>query len=144
MKKNLLNIFFLLIISFFVFMPMLSFAQAGLVPCGTDSYPKGHKDASGNLDEYQIINPCGYNEIFDLISNVTNFLIFVIALPVAAIMFTYAGFLFAFSGMQPEARSKAKKIFGNVVFGFILAIAAWLIVHTILSALGFDGSWIGL
>lgn len=122
----------------FAFIPLLSSAQAGLVPCGTESYPKGH------AKEFQIINPCDFNHIFDLINKVVNFLLVAIALPLAAIMFAYAGFLFMFSGMQPEARSKAKRIFGKVALGFILAVAAWVIVHTVLSIVGYDGAWIGL
>ena len=138
MNKTLSKFLFIFVLMALVILPSVSSAQAGLVPCGTESYPEGHED------EYEVINPCGYNEIFDLINNVTNFLIFIIALPVAAIMFTYAGFLFAFSGIQPEARTKAKKIFGQVVFGFILAVGAWLIIHTLLSIVGYNGSWIGL
>lgn len=143
MKKILSNILFTLAIVVSIAVPSMSFAQSGLVPCGVESYGE-NEILDGEDVSYQLKKPCGYNDIFDLINNVTNFLIFIIALPVAAIMFTYAGFLFAFSGVQPEARSKAKKIFGNVVFGFILAVAAWLIVHTLLSILGYNGSWIGL
>ncbi len=140
MKNFLFN--FALILTILT-VPSLSFAQSGLVPCGVESYPDNTTvngvDVSG-----KIVEPCGFNELFDLINGVINFLIFVIALPIAAIMFAYAGFLLAFSGIQPEARSKAKKIFGQVVFGFVLAVAAWLIIHTILSILGYNGSWIGL
>ncbi len=133
LKTSLLTLFLLI----FTILPVISSAQSGLVPCGTESYPKGHEK------EYQLVNPCGYAHIFDLINGVVNFLLMVIALPLAAIMFAYAGFLFMFSGVQPEQRTKAKKIFGNVALGFILAIAAWLIIHTILEIVGYNGSWIG-
>ncbi len=140
MKNFLFNLSLVVVM---LIVPSFSFAQSGLVPCGVESYGKD-EIVNGEDVSYQLKKPCGYNEIFDLINNVTNFLIFVIALPIAAIMFAYAGFLLAFSGIQPEARSKAKKIFGNVVFGFVLSVAAWLIIHTILSILGYNGSWIGL
>lgn len=143
MKKTLSSLIFIFVIMFTMIFPIASFAQSGLVPCGVESYGE-NETVNGEDVSYQLKDPCGYNDIFDLINNVTNFLIFVLALPIAAIMFTYSGFLFAFSGVQPEARSKAKKIFGNVVFGFILSVAAWLIVHTLLSILGYNGSWIGL
>ena len=129
----------------FIFIPVFSNAKSSkpLVPCGTETYGNGEK-VDGIDVSYQVKNPCGFNHIFDLINNVVDFLLFTLALPLAAIMFAYAGFLFMFSGIQPEQRTKAKKIFGNVAFGFILAVAAWVIVHTILTILGYKGAWIGL
>lgn len=149
MKKKFTKYFLTIFFFILVIVPVSGLAQtdgntsSGLVPCGTESYKKGEV-VNGENVEYLIKNPCTFSSIFVLINNVINFLLFVIALPVAAIMLAYAGFLFMFSGMQPEARSKAKRIFGKVVFGFVLAAAAWLIVHLVLSVLGYNGSWIGL
>ncbi|OGI63924.1 hypothetical protein A2914_02290 [Candidatus Nomurabacteria bacterium RIFCSPLOWO2_01_FULL_41_21] len=141
MTKNVKSVLIALLLITTVFTPFFSLAQDGLVPCGTEKYGKGEVVDGQNV-EYQIKNPCGFNHIFELISKVINFLLVVIALPIAAIMFAYAGFLFMFSGVQPEQRSKAKKIFGNVALGFILALAAWLIIHTILTLLGYTSSWL--
>jgi hypothetical protein len=59
-------------------------------------------------------------------------------------MFAYAGFLLVTAGGEAAgARTKAKSIFTNAVFGLVLAVAAWLIVNTILSILGYTGDWIG-
>jgi hypothetical protein len=102
-------------------MPGVSLAQ-GIVECFTN---------------------CGFNELINLINKVINWLLFVVSLPLAAIIFTYAGFLLLFSGGDHHKVDTAKAIFKNVVFGLVLACAAWLIVHTILSTLGYNGSWIG-
>jgi hypothetical protein len=59
-------------------------------------------------------------------------------------MFAYAGLLLVLSGGASEKRTKAKNVFTNVAIGLVLAAAAWLIIHTVLSIVGFDGSWIGL
>ncbi|MBU0611821.1 hypothetical protein KKA39_02210 [Patescibacteria group bacterium] len=84
---------------------------------------------------------CGFNELICLINNVIQFILFRMAVPIAAIMFAYAGILLLFSGGDTSKRSKAKSIFTNVAIGLIIAIAAWLIVETILTLLGYDQSW---
>ena len=59
-------------------------------------------------------------------------------------MFAYAGFLLVTAGGEAAgARTKAKSIFTNAVIGLLLAVAAFLIVRTILSILGYSGSWLG-
>ncbi|MEI8175171.1 MAG: DUF5018 domain-containing protein [bacterium] len=87
---------------------------------------------------------CGFNELMIVINKVINFIIFVMAVPIAAIMFAYAGFMLVTSGGASEQRTKAKGIFVSVAIGLALAAACWLIVHTLLSIVGYNGSWIGL
>jgi|SRR3989338_10829284 len=120
-QKILIFIFiFVLIIA-----PILSSA-AGLVPC-TNS----------------VGEPCGFTQFMTLINTVINFILFNLSIPLAAIMFVYAGVSLVMSGGSTEARSKAKNIFTSTVIGLVLAAGAWLIIHTLLSILGFDGAWIG-
>ena len=106
--------------------------SSGLVPCdnmvGTDG---------------KIANPCYFTAFMNLINKVIQFVLFSLAIPIAAIMFLYAGFLLVTAG-GAEAKTKAKGIFTNAVIGLALAAAAWLIVRTVLSILGFQGDWIGL
>jgi hypothetical protein len=67
------------------------------------------------------------------------------AIPIAAIMFFYAGFLLVTAGGEAAgARTKAKSIFTNAVIGLVLAIACWLIVKLILTILGWNGIGSGL
>ena len=107
-----------------LFLPVISFA-AGLVPCdGPD---------------------CGWNELMTLINNVINFVLFRLAVPIAAIMFAYAGILLLTSGGNTSQKEKAKKVFTGVAMGIVIAAAAWLIVHLVVSILGCgeNCSWIG-
>jgi hypothetical protein len=104
----------------------------GLVPCGND------KDAEGN-----IINPCDFDYFLFMINKIINFILTVLAIPLAAVAFAYAGFLLLFSGGQASQRQKAKTIFWNTAIGLIIIAACWLIISTILSVLGYDGAWIG-
>jgi hypothetical protein len=72
-----------------------------------------------------------------LIYNIINFVLFKLAMPIAGIMFAYAGVLFIFS-QGGETTTKAKGIFGNVVIGIVLVAGAWLIVKTILVIAGYQ------
>lgn len=98
-------------------MPTLSFAD-GLVPCNT-------------------AETCDFNALLALVNNVINYMI-LLTVPIAAIMFAYAGFLLVTSGGESaSAKTKAKSIFWNAVIGLIIALAAWLIVKLILTTVGF-------
>ena len=83
--------------------------------------------------------PCDFNALIQLINNVIYFLLFIIATPLVALIICYAGFLFLTSGGSSETRTKAKKILKNVIVGYIIGLAAWLIVNTIVKTLGFTG-----
>jgi hypothetical protein len=107
--------------------------SGGLVPCGTEKDPITKK----------ILNKCTYDHIFELINNVINFILYILAIPIAAIMFAYAGFLYLTSGGDTGKVSKATSIFGDVAMGLVFVAGAWLIIKTVLSILGYDGSWIG-
>ena len=116
--KFLIPIFIFLILV----MPVFSFA-AGLVPECDRSVP----------------GQCtwGFSEFMKLIDNVIKFILFKMAIPIAAIMFVYAGFELVTSGGSTEKRGTAKKVFTNAVYGLVLAAGAWLIVKTLLSILGY-------
>lgn len=118
MNKMTKAIKFLLVISILLMLtvPAISFAQ-GLVPCNTVRNPE----------------PCEFKHFTTLINKVINFILFYMAVPIAAIMFVYAGVLLVTSGGSTESRGKAKKIFTSVLIGIVLAAAAWLIVKTLLS-----------
>jgi hypothetical protein len=102
----------------------------GLVPCGTGV----GSSSTTNHD-------CQFTDVTTLINKVVTFLIFNMALPIAAVMFAYAGFLLVTSGGETSKREKAKKIFINVAIGLILAVASFLIIRTVLQIAGYDTTW---
>jgi hypothetical protein len=142
-NKTFSTLLIIFVLSSFVF-PLFSSAQGEprLVPCGTERSPIV-TGPDGKQTGGEITNPCGFKDLINMINKVISFILFKLALPIAAIMFAYAGFLLVFSGGASEKRSKAKSIFLNVVIGLVLVAAAWLIIRTILSIVGFDGAWIG-
>ena len=84
---------------------------------------------------------CGFNELMILINNVIKFLLFTIATPLAALIFVYAGFKLLTSGGSAESMTTAKKILKNLIIGYVIALAAWLVINTILTSefLGYKG-----
>lgn len=125
---------FILLLSI-IFLPALSLAQEGewqgLVKCG-------------KADENGQIKECGFSDLVILFNDVVEFIFIKLVVPIAAIMFFYAGFLMITAGEEAAgSRTKAKNIFKNAVLGLVIAAAAWLIINTLLSILGYDGSWIG-
>lgn len=118
----------ILILCLIIFTPLASFAQEdGLVPkCNTEI-----NTATGEFSD-----PCNFDQLILLIGNIIDFLLFKLAMPLAAILFTYAGFLYLASGAKPQNKETANKIFWNAFLGFVIALAAWLIVQAILLGLG--------
>lgn len=111
-------------------MPVISFAYKlgdPIITCGTTVNTK----------------PCDFVAFMDLINNVIGFIFQGLVVPIAAIMFFYAGFKLITSGGSTEARGQAKKIFTNAVLGLVIAAGAWLIIKTLLLILGYQGAWIG-
>jgi hypothetical protein len=102
----------------------------GIVP-GCNSGPL---NAAG---EY--VNKCDFNQLINLINSIIDFLLFYVASPLAAIVFVWAGFKLLTSGGSDEAKTSAKKMIGNMIKGYVIALAAWLIIHTIVIGLGFTG-----
>lgn len=113
----------ILVLFSFSFFPIISFAApaAGIVPTS----------CSGP--------DCGFNNLLELAKNVMDFLM-TVSIPLAAIVFAYAGFLFMTAAGNEGQVSKAKEIFTKVLIGFIFVLCAWLIVWAITSALLCDPS----
>ena len=123
MRKHIIT----LAIAFVLFSPLFVSA-AGIVPdCG--------KVVNGAIPQ-----PCNFEYLIQLINRAITYLLFYLATPLAALAISYAGWLYLTSG-GGEQTSKAKKILGNVVIGYIIALAAWLIVKVIVvDVLGFKGT----
>jgi len=93
-------------------------AQEGLVPCGGVDEPA-----------------CNFTFLIQLVQKVINFLLVTVAVPLATILFAYAGWLYMSAGGDPGKVARGHQIFRNVLVGLVIALAAWLIVNTIASAL---------
>ncbi len=127
MKNNKNKILGFIIALVLVSIPVFTFA-AGLVPdCG------------------QVVNgvmakPCNFGSLMTLANTVINFLLFVIAAPLMALILVYAGWLYISDAGSEKNITKAKDAMKKGLIGFVLALAAWLIIHTIMISLGFNGT----
>ncbi len=83
-------------------------------------------------------DPCDFDVLLAFINKMINFLLIKMATPFFALILVYVGWLYLSDMGSAENIKKAKTILKNVVIGYIIALAAWLIVKTILSTLGFD------
>lgn len=96
----------------------------GLVQCGTG-------DTTGAATE------CDFAAFMSLVNRLINFMLFVLAIPFAAISFAYAGYLYLSAGGGNEGNVKeAHGIFKSVAINLIIAFSAWLVIHAIISGLG--------
>ncbi len=121
----------------------------GLVQCGRKLIyvDKDNKEVpAGTAGAVKIADPkdaCNFDDVMYLINNIINWILLGLALPIAGIMFAYAGFtLITAGGDNAGARTKAKGIFFSAAIGLILAFTAYLIIVFVLKALGYDASWI--
>ncbi len=122
----------LLVVFAFSAMPSEAHAQS-LVVCGA-----GNLNVSNPSDPNSATG-CQACHIFELIDRLVRFLI-LISIPIASLLFAYAGFLYFSSGVT--AHSEATAIFKDVLFGFIIALCGFLIVDTIIKSL-VSGSFVG-
>lgn len=102
--------------------PVVTFAvdPAGLVTC------EG-VDANGIAD-------CNFCSFIQMVDVIVNWLFSVLVL-IAVFLIVYAGFKLVVSAGNPSAMTDAKGMISNVIIGFVIILAAWLIVDTVLKAL---------
>ncbi|MDD5068848.1 MAG: pilin [Candidatus Pacebacteria bacterium] len=144
-SKNILSKIFL---GFFVFFVIFSVAlpvfawspfQPVVPPCD-GSITAENSDLN---DTRTGQSGCGYNAFLQLVSNIIQFLLY-IAIPIAAVSFFFAGFLYLTAGGNPGKIEEAHHIFWSALVGIIIMLAAWLIINTILTALVEKGSGFNL
>ncbi|MFA6338730.1 MAG: hypothetical protein WCW87_01585 [Candidatus Paceibacterota bacterium] len=84
---------------------------------------------------------CGFSDFLDMVSKIVNFLLYQFTLPVAALVFAYAGWLYVTAGGDSGKISKAHELFKKVLIGITIMFGAWLLVKAILVGLGYNESF---
>lgn len=150
MKKLIISIYFFIFLITPVFFAYAYTPGFGIVPvCNKgELQPVPVLDSAGNkiinekgdvVVEYQLgPTKCDFGQLIALINISIDFLLFYVASPLAAIIFCYAGFKLLTSGGNQEAMGSAKKMILHLILGYIIALAAWLIIHTIVKSIGLD------
>lgn len=83
---------------------------------------------------------CGFDELIAMLQKGIDFLIYLSPF-VAAIGFGIAGFYYITDQGSGKNKEKAHEIFYWTLIGFLVILAAWLIVRTILAGLGVEGKF---
>lgn len=103
---------------------------SGLVPvCNTEL------DGNGGFSD-----PCDFNMVIAFINNAISYFVIYLATPLFALILIYVGWLYLSDMGSAENVKKAKGILKNAFIGYIVVLASWLIVKTILSLVGFEGN----
>ena len=116
LKTCNIQLIFLVIFLFSIFIFSAPVSAAGLVPCGTTANP----------------TMCTVCDFFVLIKNIINFILYVFA-SLATLMAIYIAFLFMFSGGSPAKITDAKGKLWLVIIGIFWVLGSWLVLNTILN-----------
>ncbi len=120
-----------------VFSLVLSFGTLATtpIPLHAQSTAPPKLDYSGFVKCDGVVNkkepyrnvPCDFTQLIKTVNSAINW-IFIISIPVATVLFAYAGLLYITG--KPGNLTKANKIFTSVGIGFIIMITAWFVVRT--------------
>jgi hypothetical protein len=94
--------------------------NSGLVRCGNGTGTTGSPAATN----------CDFAAAVDMINRIIDYLI-MISMPLAAISFAYAGWLYLSAGDNTGQVSKARTIFLDVGIGVIIILSGWLVFKLI-------------
>ncbi len=127
-------------VSFSGLVPECNTGKMQVVPAHTETQTIDGKTTTITVPtSYQYEQPCDFNMVMSLINKVINFILVDLATPLFALILMYVGWLYLSDMGSAENVKKTKKILGNALTGYVIALAAWLIVKTILSTLGYNG-----
>ena len=133
LRKNLSFLILLGIVMLFLFIP------TGMTFAALDDLPEFSGPIVPTCGIGNNVGPfsCGACDLIKLAQNIVKFFVF-FATVIAVLMFVYAGFLYISSVGDPGKIKKAHGIFINVFWGFIIVLAAWLLINFIMVTFGVD------
>ncbi|MFA6552047.1 MAG: hypothetical protein WCT19_00930 [Candidatus Paceibacterota bacterium] len=97
------------------------FKDNSLIPCGFDL------NGDGTLGQGEA---CDFNSAVTLVTNIISWLIYA-GTVLSVIAFIYVGWIYLSAGGDPGKIKDAKTILWKVIWGFVIMVAAWLIIKTI-------------
>ena len=136
--KNLKLIFLFIFLGSLLLLPLVSLAGTykvdgktatyeGLVPCGKSEKGPGETD--------EVTMPCQFCHFFVMFDGIVDFVLELVII-IGVLMLTIGGFMFLFAGGSPALLARAKSILTSTAIGLVIIFAAYLIIGTILQAIG--------
>lgn len=104
---------------------------ASLIPCGQ---PAGTPAIIVGISPHVTTNPCQFNDLFILANLIIHFLLYDVAVPLAALGFMYAGGRLVIFQDKEGEWTKAKGIFEDIALGFGIILGAYVLIKTVLLA----------
>lgn len=111
-----------------------SFPGGQIVPC------TGVMEGKSSTGE--TLTPCTVCHIAQVAQNVLNTGIY-IAVFLSGFLFAWAGLLYVTNITNPSGITKAKTLFGSVLIGLLIILAAWLVIDTLMKTLTPNGGKFG-
>src|SRR3989344_2919549 len=117
-------------------LPVLQQASAAgslpsqLVPCGSS--------ASGQ-------SSCTICHLWNLASNIINYIFYGLAIPILTIMLIWGGILMLFSFGNPSQITKGKKAMTSAIIGILITACSYLLISTIINTFAagrFTAGWV--
>ncbi len=113
---------------------------------GGESIGDAYSDYTSSGEKSLVPLDCGYNlgeggrmcvlnDFIRMIRRIISY-IFIIMIPLAAIVFAYSGYLLLSSGGNTQKREAAKKAIQNLLIGIAIFLLAWVIINLVVSTLG--------
>lgn len=104
--------------SFLLVLPAQAVDWPPIVPCGREGTPA-----------------CQLCHLWQLVSNIINFVLFSLATPAAILLFVASGIIFLTSAGSEDRITLAKRVLTNAIVGIAIMFASWLIVGTLINTL---------
>ena len=117
--KNMKKVFLTILFFSFILVPLIT--NAGLVPCGPGVNNKA----------------CTLCDLFTMLSNIYNFVVFTLIPPLAALMLVFGGFMFIAQQFVPDGLKIAQSIFKHTITGLIIIYGAHVLISAFFLALGY-------
>ena len=86
---------------------------------------------------------CDFQAFLELVGKVFKYLVW-ISVPLATLGIGIGGFMMIFGGASESQVTRGKEIFWDSIIGFVIVVAAFIIVKTILVGLGVDARYLSL
>jgi hypothetical protein len=86
-------------------------------------------------------NDCTINSVMQLVNNLMNFFFTTLLLPIFVVMVMYLGYSYLTANGSPGQHAKVASMAKHMFLGLLLMLCAFLIVHTILSILGYSDTF---
>jgi hypothetical protein len=81
---------------------------------------------------------CNLDSFMQLLNNLLNFFFSTLLLPIFVVMVMYLGYSYIAAQGKPGQHAKLGSMAKHMVLGLLLMLCAWVIVKTILYALGYN------